>query len=78
MSRRILCQVTSRSYADPRAVEITDQDFDHGSLRDVSYARPAKLFAAHQGLFVAKPGELKPAALQSIIQGVVSLLHNTT
>ena len=73
----ILCQVTSRSYADPCAVEISDQDFDHGSLRIVSYARPAKLFTAHQGLFVAEPGELKPAALQSIIQGVISLLHNT-
>lgn len=70
----ILCQVTSRSYADPRAVEITDQDFVHGSLRVVSYARPAKLFTAHQSLFVAAPGELKAAVLQSIIQGVVSLL----
>jgi len=74
----ILCQVTSRSYADACAVEITDQDFDHGSLRVVSYARPSKLFTAHQGLFVAEPGALKPAALQPIIQGVVSLLHHTT
>lgn len=74
----ILCQVTSRSYADPRAMEITDQDFDRGSLRVVSYARPVKLFTAHQGIFVAESGELKPASLQSIIQGGVSLLHNTT
>jgi mRNA interferase MazF len=73
----ILCQVTSRSYADPRAVEIIDQDFDHGSLRVVSYARPSKLFTAHQDLFIAEAGELKSAALRSIIQGVVSLLQNT-
>ena len=74
----ILCQVTSRSYADPRAAEISDPDFDRGSLRVVSYARPAKLFTAHQGLFVAEPGKLESAALQSIIQGLVSLLHNMT
>lgn len=70
----ILCQVTSRSYADPCAVEITDQDFNHGSLRVASYARPAKLFTAHQGLFIAAPGELKANVLQFIIEGVVSLL----
>jgi mRNA interferase MazF len=74
----ILCQVTSRSYADPRAVQLTDQDFEHGSLHVVSYARPAKLFTAHQSLFVAEAGSLKPTALESIINGIVSLLHNTT
>jgi len=39
----ILCQVTSKPYADARAVELTDADFEHGSLRVVSYARPCKL-----------------------------------
>lgn len=74
----ILCQVTSRSYADPRAVQLTDQDFEHGSLRVVSYARPAKLFTAHQSLFVAEAGSLKPTALVSIINRIVSLLQKTT
>ena len=27
----ILCQITSNPYADPRAVELTDADFDTGS-----------------------------------------------
>jgi mRNA interferase MazF len=59
-------------------VQLTDQDFEHGSLRVVSYARPAKLFTAHQSLFVAEAGSLKPTALESIINGIVSLLHKTT
>ncbi|MDP3848882.1 MAG: type II toxin-antitoxin system PemK/MazF family toxin [Luteolibacter sp.] len=71
----ILCQVTSRCYADPHAVELTDQDFDHGTLRVVSYARPAKLFTAHQTLFVAEAGRLKPTARDRIIHGIVSLLQ---
>ena len=44
----ILCQVTSKSYGDARAVELTDADFKQGSLRLVSFARPAKLFTAHE------------------------------
>jgi mRNA interferase MazF len=69
----ILCQVPSRSYADARAVELTDQDFEQGSLRVVSYARPSKL--PHQGLFVAEAGILKLSALEKIINATVSLLQ---
>ena len=42
----ILCQVTSNAYSDPRAVKLTHDDLLSGSLRVVSYARPAKLFTA--------------------------------
>ena len=44
---RILCQVTSNPYADPTAVEINEKDFETGSLKRVSYARPGKLFTAN-------------------------------
>lgn len=40
----ILCQVTSKSYGDHRAIEVTAGDFKTGSLRVISYARPGKLF----------------------------------
>ena len=50
----ILCQVTSKSYEDARAVKLTDDDFKYGSLRLVSYARPAKLFTAHESLFASE------------------------
>lgn len=40
----ILCQITSKPYADPNAVQLEDEDFASGSLRLTSYARPGKLF----------------------------------
>ena len=46
----ILCQVTSKSYSDSRAIEITDADFLTGSLIRTSYARPGKLFTANTSL----------------------------
>jgi mRNA interferase MazF len=72
----ILCQITSNPYADPRAVELTDADFDTGSLRVTSYARPGKLFTASSSLMVSEVGNLSPATLQSIVQAVVDLLRN--
>ena len=71
----ILCQVTSKSYGDARAVEMTDDDFEQGSLRLVSYARPAKLFTAHESLFVSEAGVLGGKALKRITDEVVSVIQ---
>jgi mRNA interferase MazF len=69
----ILCQITSKPYGDARAVEITDVDFATGGLRMVSYARPAKLFTAHQSLFSAEVGRLKAEAFARVRKAVHAL-----
>ena len=46
----ILCQVTSQSYTDSQAVEITNSDLASGSFRKNSYARPGKLFTANTAI----------------------------
>ena len=71
----ILCQVTSNPYSDPRAVELTDPDFDLGGLRLVSYARPGKLFTAQQSLFVSEVGVLKADSLGRVVERVVALVE---
>ena len=70
----VLCQVTSNPYGDARAVKITNADFVRGSLRVVSFARPAKLFTAHESLFVSEPGKLHPQTLQKIVDAVLLVL----
>ena len=70
----ILCQVTSNSYADARAVEVTNDDFEHGSLRLTSYARPAKLFTAHESLFVSNIGLFRTGSLKKITDEVVFII----
>ena len=71
----VLCQVTSKAYADARAIELTDTSFSTGSLRVVSYARPGKLFTANNSLLVSRVGELTEDALKQIIDAVVELLR---
>ena len=73
----ILCQLTSKPYADARAVEIKDSDFERGSLRLTSYARPAKLFTAHESLFLSGAGVLKSESLKRITDEVVRVIHRS-
>jgi mRNA interferase MazF len=73
----ILCQVTSNAYADARAVELGSNDFEQGGLQLVSYARPAKLFTAHQSLFVSRVGELRAESLNRITDRIVSIFRRT-
>ena len=70
----VLCQVTSKSYADRRAIELTNASFSSGSLLITSYARPAKLFTANQTLIKSEVGKLTDAAFEEIINAVVKLM----
>lgn len=72
---RILCQVTSKSYGDARAVKLGDVDFAKGSLRVTSYARPGRLFTANRDLIASEVGALKPESLKRLIDSVVNLLR---
>ncbi len=49
--------------------------FASGSLRVVSYARPAKLFTANRSLLVSQVGELTEDSLKQIVDEVVALLR---
>ena len=72
----VLCQITSKSYADSRAVELLDTAFAQGGLQLASYARPGKLFTAHASLIRSVVGELNEAAHQRVLDAVVALLRD--
>lgn len=74
----ILCQVTSKPYADPAAVTLTPASFASGSLPVASYARPGKLFTASADLIDRQIGVLTSEALAGIVEAVVALLRGTT
>lgn len=70
----VLCQVTSKPYADPNAVELTNNDFATGSLKLTSYARPGKLFTASETLIASQVGQLEPVSLRKVVDAVIALL----
>ena len=71
----LLCQITSNPYADTLAVELHNADFAEGGLQRVSYARPGKLFTAHETLFQRTAGTLAPAFHQRVVDTIVGLLQ---
>ena len=73
----VLCQITSKPYADSDAVEIADDDFQSGTLKLTSYARPGKLFTAHESLIVTEEGTLQPEVFEKIVNAVVRLIQSS-
>jgi mRNA interferase MazF len=71
----VLCQVTSKSYSDTRAVMLDSSHFKSGSLRVVSYVRPGKLFTANTSLIAAEMGILKADAFERVLGAVITLLQ---
>ena len=71
----VLCQVTSKPYSDPGAVELADSDFASGSLQRASYARPGKLFTANVTLMRTEVGRLDSAAFSKVKAAVLSVLN---
>lgn len=66
----ILCQITSKSYADSDAIGIAASDFSSGSLVAMSYARPGKLFTASTGIIRKDLGKLAHSKTNEILSGV--------
>ena len=71
----VLCQITSNVYSDPRVIKLTDDNFSSGSLRMVSFARPAKLFTANNSLIAAQVGRLTDETLKQVVEAVCELLR---
>lgn len=71
----ILVQITSKAYADDSAVPLREVDFASGTLSIDSFARPGKLFTAHQSLLAAEAGRLRVDAIAKVVGAVVRLIR---
>ncbi|PJE79884.1 hypothetical protein CI610_01108 [invertebrate metagenome] len=70
----VLFQITSKAYADANAVVIQAEHFDSGQLPLTSFARPGKLFTAHESLIQKSLGKIKPVKHTEIVDSVYHLL----
>ena len=74
----ILCQITSRPYADQRAIQVDEADFAGGGLELTSYVRPGKLFTANEALMIETVGRLRAEQLRLILKAVAGLFEQRT
>jgi mRNA interferase MazF len=71
----ILCQITSKNIKDDYAIELKDDDFEEGALRQESNIRPNKIFTAYEDIILYKIGRLKSHKLQEIINKVIEIIR---
>ena len=70
----ILCQITSKPYADVNSIELNDSNFDSGSLNIRSYIRSGKIFTAHKSIINKQVGKLNIATRQLVINYIINLI----
>lgn len=72
----ILCQITSKSYNDNKAIRIDEADYKNGGLNLVSFVPPSKLFTANAALFNKNIATLTDAAHEKVIRAILQILKN--
>lgn len=71
----LLCQITSNPHSDPAAVKIASTDLARGTLSSLSFARPTKLFTAHETLMAKRVAILEDAPFVAILSAIISALQ---
>ncbi|MDX9959657.1 MAG: type II toxin-antitoxin system PemK/MazF family toxin [Spirochaetia bacterium] len=70
----VLCQVTSKAYADASAIFVPAESYSSGTLDKDSYIRPGKLFTANESIIVKKIAVLKVPKTKELQNSVMRLL----
>ena len=71
----ILCQITSRSYADTDAILLEENSYREGHLIKVSYVRPSRLFTAHMSIIEKTVANVEPEVRQAVVNRISRILN---
>lgn len=71
----VLCQITSKPYADRLAIPLSEGDFAEGGLNRESFVRIGKLFTANVSIISGVAGRLNPGKMSEVLDGLVDILR---
>ena len=71
----ILGQITTNPFVDELAIELTDDSLSVGSLNEVSYFRPNKLFTSSEDLILRPVARLKPEVFNRLLDATMDILN---
>lgn len=71
----ILCQITSRMLKDKYSLSLKDEDFEEGSLKQVSNIRPNRIFTADEHIILYKIGKIKQEKLRKLIEKLIEIIR---
>lgn len=70
----VLCQITSKAITDNYAVQLGDEDFATGNLKQPSNIRPNRIFTADSHIILYRVGTLRAEKLSEIIDRIVEII----
>jgi mRNA interferase MazF len=71
----VLCQITSKSYADRLAIPLPESDFAEGGLKRESFVRIGKLFTANSSIISGVAGSLSRVKMSEVLDVLVDILR---
>jgi mRNA interferase MazF len=71
----VLCQITSRSYADRLAIPLLESDFAEGGLKRESFVRIGKLFTENTSIMTGVAGRLIRVKMSEVLDVLVDILR---
>ena len=69
-------QLTTNEDVDDLAIELTNDSLSVGSLLEVSYFRPNKLFTGNQSLIIRPVARLKPEVFNRLLDATMDILDS--
>ena len=72
----ILCQITSKNITDDYSILIRENDFNSGSLNQISNVRPNKLFTADYQIILYKVDSLKSDKMKEITNSIITIIKS--
>ena len=70
----VLCQITSRTFADSFSIHLAQSDFATGDLRRNSNVRPNRLFTADTKIILYRSGQLSVSKMKAITAKIIELI----
>ncbi len=71
----ILCQITSKYHIDDYSVPLNPSDLCSGTLLELSYIRPDKLFTADVSMIQYTLGHVSDPILQTVVNTIISIIR---
>lgn len=71
----ILCQITSQNVKDNYAMQIQDNDFKTGNLKQISNIRPNRIFTADKSIILYKVASLKDKKFQEVLDKLIKIIR---
>ena len=72
----ILCQISRKQRVDPHNIELSNEEFVQGNLKQNSFIRASRLFTLRKSLILYKLGKISEDKIRQVEDKLVEIFRN--